>query len=156
MSSPKPPDFIMGTSLQITTSWGSYYQGSHEQLMGISRATFLRCRKTQQVREYNQRRAIETSWERLLHPVTWGRVQKEEERDTAVRFADTVEDIAQMKTQTPVELEEQQQQPRRQCMSELEKPEVDGEETGKGAVEDEAMSLAVADEEVLVETVNKA
>ncbi|KAK1979722.1 hypothetical protein LZ30DRAFT_783256 [Colletotrichum cereale] len=106
MSSQESPAFAIDTKPdtrpQTTTAWGSYYRGSQEQLVGISRATFLRCHKRQQVREYDHRRAVEASWARLLQPVTGSRSERGEGRHTAVRFADVVEYIAH----TPIETKE--------------------------------------------------
>ncbi|KAK2041829.1 hypothetical protein LZ31DRAFT_543827 [Colletotrichum somersetense] len=158
MSSPKPPSiFFMGASPQTTTAWGSYYHGSHEQLIGISRTTFLRCRKRQQVREYDQRRVVEASWTHLLRPASWGRSkggrEEGEERNTAVRFAEVVEYIPP----TPVGSNEKQRQPCHPCRSELEKPAVGGEEARKGADQDGAIAkaLEITDEDTLDEIVDK-
>ncbi|KAK1598892.1 uncharacterized protein LY79DRAFT_665478 [Colletotrichum navitas] len=169
MTSPKDPGFVMGTksstSPQATTAWGSYctsspphkdlarffYKGSHEQFIGISRAAFLRFRKRQQVREYYQRSAVEASFARLLQPASWGRSEREEERDTAVRFAEVIEYIPP--TQTPLGTEEQQ--PCHPCRTELGKPTVNEEAAGTGSVEDDAKSLGVTGDDSQGEIVKK-
>ncbi|KAK2035086.1 hypothetical protein LX32DRAFT_647868 [Colletotrichum zoysiae] len=162
MSSPKPPStFFMGTPTPKADQALADH-GSHEQLIGISRATFLRCRKRQQVREYDQRRVVEASWAHLLRPAaSWGRSrggreeEEGEERDTAVRFAEVVEYIPP----APVGSSDKQRQPCRPYgRSELEKPAVGGEEAAReGADQDGAIATAleIADEDGLDEIVDK-
>ncbi|GKT54028.1 hypothetical protein ColTof3_01367 [Colletotrichum tofieldiae] len=167
MSTPKSPNFTMGTkphtSLRTTTAWGSYcmpslYQaftslfwtmnpsqpatdkGSHEQLIGISRTTYLQCHKRQQVREYHQRCAVEASW-----PLT-ERTQDREEKDKAVKFAEVVEYITQTSVgggeiHSPFE-------------SKLDHPAIDEDTVGK-ETQDESKALEIKDEDGLDEIVDK-
>ncbi|GJC80847.1 hypothetical protein ColLi_03685 [Colletotrichum liriopes] len=144
MSTLKSPNFTMGTkphtSLRTTTAWGSYYKGSHEQLIGISRTTYLQCHKRQQVREYHQRCAVEASW-----PLT-ERIQDREERDKAVKFAEVVEYITQTSVgggeiHSPFE-------------SKLDQPAIDEDKVGK-ETQDESKALEIKDEDGLDEIVDK-
>ncbi|KAK2051541.1 hypothetical protein LY76DRAFT_528390, partial [Colletotrichum caudatum] len=135
--------------------------GSHEQLIGISRTTFLRFHKRQQVREYDQRLAIEAGWAHLLRPASWGRSKggrgEGEERNTAVRFTEVVEYIPPTPTPTPVGSNEEQRQPRHPCRSELERPAAGGGEARKGADQDGAIAkaLEIRDEDGLDEIFDK-
>ncbi|KZL86845.1 hypothetical protein CI238_08383 [Colletotrichum incanum] len=141
MSSPKPRNFTMGTkpntSVRTTTAWGSYYKGSHGQLIGISRSTYLQCHNRQQVREYHQRCAVEASW-----PLTESSDEREE-RDKAVKFAKVVEYITQTsvgdeKTSSPFE-------------SKFDKPAIDKDAAGKEGAQDESKALEIAKEDDLDE-----
>ncbi|KDN69075.1 hypothetical protein CSUB01_10229 [Colletotrichum sublineola] len=155
MTSPKPAVLLTGANPHADTPWGSYYKGSHEELLGMRRSTFVRCRKRRQLEGYVQNRAVEASWARLLRPVTRGRSEVEEKRPTVVRFAEAVEYFEQTtQTQAPEgaeeEEEEEEQQPYRPCSLEFESSAVEGEGAGKGAVRDEAEAL-----EIIVDDLDK-
>ncbi|GKT46837.1 uncharacterized protein ColSpa_07018 [Colletotrichum spaethianum] len=168
MPCPESPSFTMGSkpdaSARTTTAWGSYCmsslykklkslfwtksrgqsaadRGSHEQLIGISRATYLQCHKRQQIREYHQRCAVEASWPFIKSS------NEREEQDKAVKFAEIVEYI----TQTPVG-DGETHNPFESC---LETPATGEDKLGKELAQKELKALEITDEDDLNEIVNK-